>query len=81
MLDDETQEELIRLATMHLMLVLYREGITRIHMGGLMRILGVPNETAVEHDDEEVIVDAEFAKYVERVTEFAKLSPVNQQLH
>jgi hypothetical protein len=81
MLDEETQEEIIRIATMHLMLVLYREGISKIHMGGLMRILGIPNETAAEHDDEEVMMDEEFAKYVERITEFAKTTPVNQNLH
>lgn len=81
MLDENTQEEIIRLATMHLMLVLYREGITKIHMGGLMRVLGVPNDTAAEHDNEEVIIDDEFAKYVEQLTALARSQPANQSLH
>ena len=81
MLDENTQEEIIRLATMHLMLVLYREGITKIHMGGLMRVLGVPNDTAAEHDNEEVIIDDEFAKYVEQLTVLARSQPANQSLH
>ena len=81
MLDENTQEEIIRLATMHLMLVLYREGITKIHMGGLMRVLGVPNATAAEHDNEEVIIDDEFAKYVEQLTVLARSQPANQSLH
>ena len=81
MLDEPTQEEIIRLATMHLMLVLYREGITKIHMGGLMRVLGVPNDTAARHDNEEVLMDDDFAKYVEQLTEFARSQPVNQSLH
>ena len=66
---------------MHLMLVLYREGITKIHIGGLMRVLGVPNETAADHDNEEVTMDEDFAKYVEQVTEFARTHPANQILH
>ena len=81
MLDEETQEEIIRIATMHLMLVLYREGISKIHMGGLMRVLGVPNETAAKHDNEEVEMDDDFAKYVEQMTEFARSQPANQSLH
>ena len=81
MLDEETQEEIIRIATMHLMLVLYREGISKIHMGGLMRVLGVPNETAAKHDHEEVEMDDDFAKYVEQMTEFARSQPANQSLH
>ena len=81
MLDETTQDEVIRIATMHLMLVLYREGITKIHMGGLMRVLGVPNETAAEHDNEEVTMDDDFAKYVEQLTEFARTHPANQSLH
>ena len=81
MLDETTQDEFIRIATMHLMLVLYREGITKIHMGGLMRVLGVPNETAAEHDNEEVTMDDDFAKYVEQLTEFARTHPANQSLH
>jgi hypothetical protein len=81
MLDEETQEEIIRIATMHLMLVLYREGISKIHMGGLMRVLGVPNETAAKHDNEEVEMDDDFAKYVEQLTEFARSQPANQSLH
>ena len=81
MLDEETQDEIIRIATMHLMLVLYREGISKIHMGGLMRVLGVPNETAARHDHEEVEMDDDFAKYVEQMTEFARIQPANQSLH
>jgi len=81
MLEETSQEDVIRLATMHLMLVLYREGITKIHMGGLMRVLGVPNETAAQHDDEEVLVDDDFAKYVEQMTEFVHIQPANQSLH
>ena len=81
MLDEETQEEIIRIATMHLMLVLYREGISKIHMGGLMRVLGVPNETAAKHDHEEVEMDDDFAKYVEQLTEFARIHPANHSLH
>lgn len=58
----------IRIAVYNLMLVLYEYGIEEIHMGGLMRILGVPNKLAQKHDDEVVVLDAEFAKYVRELT-------------
>jgi len=79
--DLNADNEIIYIATIHLMLVLYREGISKIHMGGLMRVLGVPNETAAKHDDEEVLMDDDFAKYVEHMTEFAQIQSASQLLH
>jgi len=52
----------IRMAINQLMLVLYQQGITEIHTGGLMRLLGVPNEVSQEYDDERIILDDNFVK-------------------
>jgi hypothetical protein len=60
------------------MLVLYDCGISEIHLGGIMRILGVSNEKAAQHDDEVIVVDEQFAKYVEELNE---PRPANQSLH
>jgi hypothetical protein len=68
----------IRVAIHNLMLVLYEQGITEIHTGGLMRILGVSDEVAQEYDNERVILDDNFVKYVE---ELNTPRPKDQPLH
>jgi hypothetical protein len=78
MLDDLEIDQSIRLAILNLMLVLYDCGITEIHVGGIMRILGVPGDKASAHDDERVILDEDFVKYVEQINE---PRPVDQLLH
>ena len=62
-----------------LMLVLYSYGITEVNVGALMRILGVREEKAREHDDEAVELTDEFAKYVKEVRETKR--PDNETLH
>jgi hypothetical protein len=78
MLDDIDMEETVRLAILNLMMVLYDCGINEVHLGGIMRLLGVPNERAAEHDDELVILNEEFAKYVEAIN---TPRPMDQTLH
>lgn len=39
---------------------LYKHGIREVHIGGLMRILGVEDHKAAEHDEELIILDTEF---------------------
>jgi hypothetical protein len=68
----------IRTAIHNLMLVLYEQGITEIHTGGLMRILGVDNEVAQEYDDERVFLDDNFVKYIEEIN---TPRPADQTLH
>jgi hypothetical protein len=69
MLDDDEIEAEVRVLMYELMMVLYRHGITEVHVGGLMRVLGVHDDTASAHDDEMVVLDDKFAKYVEQITE------------
>jgi len=78
MLDDLPVDQAIRLSILNLCVVLHDCGITEVHVGGLMRILGVPDEQAQAHDDERLIIDDEFVKYVEQVNE---PRPVDQVLH
>ena len=68
----------IRTAIHNLMLVLYEQGITEIHTGGLMRILGVSDEVAQEYDNERLILDDNFVKYVEEIN---TPRPKDQPLH
>jgi hypothetical protein len=78
MLDDKDLDETMRVALMNLMVVLYNCGIEKVHMGGLMRILGVDNKHASYHDDELILINEKFVKYVEQINE---PRPVDQTLH
>ena len=78
MLDNKDLDETIRQALMNLMVGLYDCGIEQIHIGGLMRILGIDNKIASKHDDELIVVDEKFVKYVEQYNE---PRPVDQTLH
>ena len=78
MLDDVELDRTIRLAILNLMVVLYDCCITEIHIGGIMRIMGIPNDKAQYHDDERLVLDKEFVKYVEQIN---TPRPVDQPLH
>lgn len=41
---------------------LYKQGIREVHIGGLMRILGVEDEKACEHDEELIVLDEDFER-------------------
>ena len=43
---------------------LYQNGITYVHVGGLMRILGVSEEECTDHDQVYFQLDEEFAERV-----------------
>ena len=69
MLDDVQMEAEARALIFELMRVMYQHGMREVHVGGMMRMLGISNENAQAHDDEVVILDEKFAKYVEQITE------------
>jgi hypothetical protein len=77
MLDDIVSEEL-RLKILNLLRVLHEQGIEEVHMGGLMRILGIQNETAAEFDDKALALDADLAKYM---SDTGSLRDTTQTLH
>ena len=78
MLDDIELDQQVRMALMNLMVVLYSCGITKIHLGGLMRILGVSNRVAQQYDQEQLQLDDDFVKYVDQINE---PRPIDQPLH
>ena len=78
MLDDIELDQTIRLAILNLMVVLYDCGIEEVHIGGVMRILGVADDKAQQHDDERLVLNDEFVKYVELINE---PRPADQRLH
>ena len=72
------KEEKVKIAIYNLMALFYECGIKEVHIGGMMRILGVDNETASQHDNEAVILDENFIEYV---TELNSPRPQNETLH
>ena len=78
MLDDTELDQAVRLSILNLMVVLYDCGITEVHIGGVMRIMGVPDDKAQQHDDERLILNEEFVKYVEQIN---TPRPADQRLH
>jgi hypothetical protein len=78
MLDHLEVDQAVRLTILNLCVVLYDCGISEIHVGAIMRLLGVPNPQAAAHDDERILLDTDFVKYVEQINE---PRPVDQSLH
>jgi hypothetical protein len=78
MLDDIELDQHIRMAILNLCVVLYDCGINEIHVGGIMRILGVSDDTARTHDLERIVLDENFVKYVDAINE---RRPDDQPLH
>ena len=66
MLDEYDQlTETVKNAIIEVMWVLYNHGITEVHMGGVMRILGVSNKESTKYDNNYLMLDENFAKYME----------------
>ena len=78
MLEDIELDQHIRMAMLNLCVVLYDCGITEIHVGGIMRILGVTDATAQTNDQERIVLDENFVKYVD---EISRPRPTDQSLH
>lgn len=72
-------EQEVKLIIMELMLVLHKHGIHQIHMGGLMRLIGVDEETAHENDDDYVVLDKKFVKYIQEAVNLADTPITNDQ--
>jgi hypothetical protein len=78
MLEHLDIDQAIRLTILNLCVVLYDCGITEIHVGAIMRLLGVSDDKAQAHDHERIVLDTDFVKYVEQINE---PRPVDQPLH
>jgi hypothetical protein len=74
MLDEDQLQKRIKSIMMDIMIVLYDHGIKEAHMGAMMRLLGVDDESAAKHDDESVVLDEKFG---EMITKLNKQVPPN----
>jgi hypothetical protein len=53
---DILNEEAVKDLVVNLCLVLSDFGITEVHVGGLMRLVGIEEELAAQHDDELMVI-------------------------
>ena len=74
MLDEDQLQKRIKAIMMEIMIVLYDHGIKEAHMGAMMRLLGVDDESAAKHDDESVVLDEKFG---EMITKLNRQVPLN----
>ena len=62
--------------------VLYHHGITEIHVGGLMRVVGIDEDSASQHDDEIMVLGPEFESEMHEMGETIDLEiPSGTTIH
>jgi len=80
MTDDELDQE-IKLIIMELMIVLHKHGIREVHMGALMRLIGVTDELAGECDQDRIELTKDFSKYITEMVDLSTAVDLNQTVH
>jgi len=80
--DDILLEQEVRQLVTSICAVLYQHGITEIHVGGLMRVVGIDEDRAAEHDDEIMILGPDFESGPEELgEEIDPKVPVGTTIH
>jgi len=64
---DEYLHERIQSVMLEVMGVLYGNNITLVHMGAMMRLLGVPDAKAAQHDNEILELDEQFGTMLQEL--------------
>ena len=59
--------EYIRTTMLEVMAVLYSNGQRQLHVGAMMRLLGIDDGTATLHDEERINIDESFAEMAEEL--------------
>ena len=73
---DEFLHERIKTVMLDVMAVLYDNGIKLVHMGAMMRLLGVDDVKASEHDDELIELDEKFGAMLSQLNKDVALVEV-----
>jgi hypothetical protein len=58
--------KLMRDVMLDIVAALYANGIRQVHLGGMMRLVGVPDSVASEYDQEHMVITDEFVHLIER---------------
>lgn len=62
-------EETVRRFILDVCAVMYNYGFAEVRVGDIMRLMGVPDEQAGQHDNELIILDESFEKVIESYTQ------------
>jgi len=65
---DDILTKLMRDVMLDVISALYVNGIRQVHMGGMMRLLGLPESIAAQYDEDRMEITQEFAALMERNT-------------
>jgi hypothetical protein len=76
MLPKDSTYDHIKNIMLDVMIVLYENGIREIHMGAMMRLLGVDDTIAADHDHEIMELDENFATMVAELNKNSKPVPI-----
>ena len=79
-LNDPLEKE-CKTVIMEIMMVLHKHGITEVHMGGMLRLMGVSEEVAQESDDDIIHLDEKFTRYITRQLELAEIESLTNTVH
>ena len=61
-MDQNDLEQYVHTLMMEIMAVLWANGQRQLHVGAMMRLLGVPEESAALHDKERILIDELFGE-------------------
>ena len=67
MQEDDLIHQRIKNIMLDVMAVLYDNGIKNVHMGAMMRLLGVDDSKASEHDSEIIELDEKFGSMLSQL--------------
>jgi hypothetical protein len=77
---DILNEEAVKDLVVNICLVLVDFGVTEVHVGGLMRLVGIDEELAAEHDDELMII-TDIHRLTDSQNETQEVRPLDATLH
>jgi hypothetical protein len=80
---DILNEEAVKDLVVNICLVLTEFGITEVHVGGLMRLVGIEEELAAQHDDELMVITdiQQLQKQAGEETEIMEVVPPGTTVH
>jgi hypothetical protein len=73
--------EPVRLAIMEIMMVMHKYGIKEVHIGAIMRLVGIEEKEAQECDDERIMLTDDFTEYVNQILMLSSIGSENQTIH
>ena len=60
---------------LQIMAVLYANGQRSVHVGAVMRLMGIDDETASKHDNDRIEIDENFGQLVSELNSSSSLVP------